>query len=123
MELKLKDGKYAAAPGGGMRCVSGVEELAQRAAMKLTARRGRFWPCPEYGSELYRLVGGEKPADMESTVRQYAEQALADEPGLALEKIVMEPSGSDSLMLRLVFKYTGECFEVKLNMEDGYEKA
>ncbi len=122
MELKLSDGKYIAAAGGGLKCVSGIEELAQRAAMKLSARKGRFWPCPEYGSELYRLLCGERPADMEAAVRRYAAEALADEP-LTIGKIELEKLGSDGLRITLHLTYTGGSFGLTLNMEDGYENA
>ena len=52
MELRLKDGKYDSI-GARLCTVSGAEELAQRVMMKLAARRGSFWPLPDYGSRLY----------------------------------------------------------------------
>lgn len=123
MELKLIDGKYTAAVGGGLKCVGGAQELAQRAAMKLSARKGSFWPCPSYGSELYRLLCGERPENMEAAVRRYAAEALADEPYLGIGSIELASLGTDGLRITLHLTYTGGSFELTLDMEDGYENA
>ena len=61
MELKLIDGDYAADASGGLATVSGIEELAQRVLMKLTARRGSFPLMPDYGSRLYTCPRSSPP--------------------------------------------------------------
>ena len=110
MELKLENGRYTAS-GGGIAVVSGAEELAQRITMKLAARRGKFWPMPDYGSRLYTLLSGVKPENRKSAIREFAAEALADEKGVKLEGIDMHAEG-DTLFLRLDFKYSGGEFSV-----------
>ena len=113
MEIKLSNGEYEASEHGGVITVSGAEELAQRVAMKLSARRGQFWPKPDYGSRLYSLTGSASPADRESTVRQCVAEALADEPGLRLRSVGIELVSEDSMRLRLGFEHTGDVFSVE----------
>ncbi len=105
MELKLENGDYIFS-GGGVKTVSGAEELAQRITMKLTARRGKFWPMADYGSRLYTLLGGVKPADRETAIREFVAEALADEENLSLDSIDMRIEG-DVLHLGLSFSCSG----------------
>ncbi len=86
MELKLTNGAYSASSAGGLAAVTGAEELAQRVAMKLTARRGGYAPWPNYGSRLYALTG-ERPDGLASQARQYVAEALSDEEGVAVEDV------------------------------------
>ena len=113
MEIKLSGGEYEASEHGGVRTVSGVEELAQRVAMKLSARRGQFWPKPDYGSRLYSLTGSASPSDRESTVRQCVAEALADEPWIKLRSVSIEILSEDSMRLRLGFEHTEDVFSVE----------
>ena len=50
MELMLRDGDYVRASGGGLKTVTGTEELLQRVLFQLSARRGSFPLLPEVGS-------------------------------------------------------------------------
>lgn len=109
MELRLKDGKYVSV-GARLDTVSGAHELAQRIAMKLAARRGSFWPLPDYGSRLYRLVNGERPGDRELAVRQYVAEALADEPDVALDSVSISYPEPDTMQLKLYFSWSGGKF-------------
>ncbi len=102
MELKLKDGRYLST-GARLCTVGGTEELAQRVMMKLEARRGSFWPDPEYGSRLYRLTCGEKPKDTELCVRQYVSEALSDEEGVELQSMSISYPTEDTMHLLLNF--------------------
>ncbi|MDO4815178.1 MAG: hypothetical protein Q4A83_01050 [Bacillota bacterium] len=111
MELKLENGKYIAR-NGGVATVKGAEELAQRITMKLAARRGKFWPMPDYGSRLYTLLQGVKPEDRKTAVREYVAEALADEQGISFDNISMEVSG-DTLVLKLDFTYSGGTLQVE----------
>jgi len=113
MELKTVNGDYEAGMNGGIKTVSGIEELAQRVIMKLSCRRGQFHPKPDYGSRLYKLTGSERPSDRETAVRQYVAEALADEAGLKLRAVDITAEDTDSLRLRLTFEYTGEEFSVE----------
>ncbi len=109
MELRLKDGKYDSI-GARLCTVSGAEELAQRVMMKLAARRGSFWPLPDYGSRLYRLVSGERPKDRELAVRQYVAEALSDESGVTLTDVQISYTSDDTMRLRLYFSWSGGSF-------------
>jgi len=111
MELKLVNGRYQETRGKLVE-VSGTEELAQRLMMKLTARRGAFWPLPEYGSRLYKLVQGERPADREAAIRLYVAEALADEPEAVLESVESEVLSNDSIALRLLFSYADSTLSI-----------
>lgn len=113
MELKLVNGNYESGAYGGIKTVSGMEELAQRVIMKLSCRRGQFRPKPDYGSRLYLLTQSERPADRRTAVRQYAAEALADEEGLKLSDTEISAVDCDSLRLRLTFEYTGNEFTVE----------
>lgn len=113
MELKLTDGKYST-KACVLETVSGYEELAQRIMMKLTARRGKFWPKPDYGSNLYKLINGEKPSNREQAVRQYVAEALADEPGVTLQAISIEELAPDTIFIKLDFAYSGSIFSVEI---------
>ena len=113
MELKLTDGKYTAR-ASYLDTVTGYEELAQRIMMKLTARKGKFWPKPDYGSNLYKLINGEKPSKRENAVRQYVAEALSDETGVELQSIKIEETASDAIFIRLDFSYSGSSFSVEI---------
>lgn len=112
MELKLKDGRYSAS-SGTLETVSGAEEVAQRISMKLAARRGSFWPMPNYGSRLYRLVSGEKPSNREIAVRQYVSEALSDEEGVSLNDVSVSYPQADTMKLILQFSWNGSGFSTE----------
>lgn len=93
MELKLVNGQYVPARHQGFARVEGLEELAQRIVMKLTARRGRFMPLPSYGSRLY-LLPTLKPSQRETAAWQYVVEALADESCVRLEQLEFNSEGN-----------------------------
>ena len=92
MELKLRDGRYAVSAAGVPETVRGAEEILQRAMMRLTARRGAFWPDPEYGSRLYTLPQL-KPAQRSAAAKLFVAEALAGEPELRVADVAYRPGG------------------------------
>ena len=82
MELRLVNGDYAVGEYHDFESVSGAGETAQRAMMKLAARRGGCAVLPEYGSRLYTLASV-KEIERDGCVRQFVAEAL-DGEGLAL---------------------------------------
>ena len=78
MELKLQDGRYALSAAGVPESVRGAEETLQRVLMRLTARRGAFWPDPEYGSRLYTLPQL-RPSRRAAAAKLFVAEALSDE--------------------------------------------
>ena len=90
MELKLQDGRYVFDRSGALQTVEGRDELLQRALMRLAARRGSFWPDPEYGSRLY-LLGRLKPAQRAAAAKLYAAEALKPETALRVGAVEYTP--------------------------------
>ena len=100
MELKLQNGDYLPEAGGGLRRVSGTEELAQRALMRLAARRGGFFHLPDYGSRLHTL-GRMKTSQREAAAWQYVLEALEPETEITLTALEYLPGEDGSASLRL----------------------
>lgn len=112
MELMVRDGDYVSDEQGGFCRAEGSQELLQRVLWKLSIPRGSFPPLPELGSELHKL-GRWKPSQRETLAKQYAVQALADEPELTVTEVQMDQDGA----LRVRLEWRGEM--VELTMELG----
>ncbi len=106
MELRLEDGRYVPTGHMALERVSGAEELLQRVIMKLRVPRGSFYPRPDYGSRLHRLYSV-KAAMRESFARQFIQEALADETGLALDFLEISYLAEDEMSISAVFTYDG----------------
>ena len=100
MELKLSSGDYVPDGTGCLRTVAGRDALIQRAVMRLTARRGGFLPLPEYGSRLYTLHRL-KPSERGAAARQFALDALEDEPEVSVGEVEYLPGGDGCAELRV----------------------
>lgn len=111
MELMVRDGDYVTDETGGLRRAEGSQELLQRVLWKLSIPRGSFPPLPELGSQLH-LLGRCKSAQRESMARQYAAQALADEPELTVTGAELGESGT----LRLDLEWRGESLELTMEL-------
>lgn len=115
MELKLQNGAYLMNAAGGFQTVSGNEELVQRALMRLTARRGGFYPLPDYGSRLYTLCRM-KPSERSAAARQFAVEALASEPRITVGEVEYLPGPENSAQLKLELICAGEHVSAVLNV-------
>lgn len=104
MELKLSGGSYVPRADGGLETVSGSEEAAQRVLMKLAARRGGFYPLPEYGSRLYTLCRL-KPSEREAAAGQLIAEALADEKDVRVLTAEYLPTGTEEAEIRLTLGF------------------
>ena len=113
MELKLVNGKYCADGANGLASVSGKEELAQRIAMKLTARRGAFPLMPDFGSRLY-LLGRTKKTEREIAARQYIAEALNGE-NIVLSNLNMEYEG-DKIRMDITFEDGGDRLQIDVTV-------
>ncbi len=114
MELMLRDGDYVRASGGGLKTVTGTEELLQRVLFQLSARRGSFPLLPEVGSRLWKLSGAPvaRRADL---AREYVAEALAGERDLEVTGVTLtEETGAARLEVRLNWKGTALSVEKKL---------
>ena len=108
----VRDGDYVTDENGTLRRAEGSQELLQRVLWKLSIPRGSFSPLPELGSELYQLSRC-KPSQRESMAKQYAAQALVDEPELTVTAAELGENGT----LKLWLEWRGE--ELTLTMELG----
>lgn len=112
MELKLQKGDYVPDGAGGLQRVDGAEALGQRVLFKLTARRGQFPFRADLGSRLWRL--GQVPAaQRQAAAQQYVAEALADEPGLRVERVTLR-SGDGGGTLAVELLAGGEALRVEL---------
>ena len=103
MALMLRDGDYVSDGKGGLRTVSGSEEVLDRVLWKLTVRRGSFPFLPELGSRLHLL--GQVPAGRRETLaRQYAAEALSDEELTVTGVSLSEEEGRTRLAVRMDWK-------------------
>lgn len=92
MGLSLRNGDYVPDGTGGLRRTEGREALLEQVLFRLTARRGTFPFLPELGSRLWQL--GQLPAARrQSAAEQYVAEALAAEPGLTVEQVILTESG------------------------------
>ena len=93
MGLSLRNGDYVPDGTGGLRRTEGREALLEQVLFRLTARRGTFPFLPELGSRLWQL--GQLPAARrQSAAEQYVAEALAAEPGLTVEQVILTESGT-----------------------------
>ncbi len=112
MELKLEQGNYV--PGEvGLEQVSGIEELAQRVLMRLTAPRGSFALLPNYGSRL-SMLPGIRPSHRESAALQFVAEALEEEVGLKLRSVeLLAPDGEEAGRLLVQLEYQGKPLQIE----------
>lgn len=97
MELKLKNGDYVKSRFGGVETLSGTEETVQRVLMRLTARRGSFYPLPEYGSELHKLCAMKK-SDRQACAGSFVYDALKAEPEVSVTDVSYTEDGDCALL-------------------------
>lgn len=114
MELILKNGDYVLREGGGFARAVGEEELLQRVLFKLTARRGAFPLLPALGSRIY-LLPRYKMSQWETVARQFAAEALADEPKLSVTGVTAARQ-ENAIRLEIALKYQGDPFSVTVEV-------
>lgn len=107
----VRDGDYVSDERGDFRRAEGSEELLQRVLWKLAIPQGSFPLLPELGSGLH-LLGRQKPSQRAGMARQYAAQALADEPELTVTGAELEGNS-----LRVLLEHRGETLELTMEIE------
>jgi len=114
MELTLQNGDYVSDGAGGLSRVQGREALLQRVLFRLTARRGTFPFWDSLGSRLWQL--GQLPASArQSAAKQYVAEALAEEPGVTVERVELRQTGDDA-QLTAELSYEGETLTVSVDI-------
>ena len=115
MGLSLRNGDYVPDGTGGLRRVEGREALLERVLFRLTARRGTFPFLPELGSRLWQL--GQLPAARrQSAAEQYVAEALAAEPRLTVEQVVLAESGGGRAQVTASLTWRGEALSVTVEV-------
>lgn len=100
---------------GGLRRTEGREALLEQVLFRLTARRGTFPFLPELGSRLWQL--GQLPAARrQSAAEQYVEEALAAEPGLTVEQVILTESGGGRAQVTVGLTWQGEALSVTVEV-------
>lgn len=115
MELKLENGQYTMHRSGAPETVQGVEELLQRALMRLAAKRGSFLPDPQYGSRLYQL-GTLKPSQRASAAKLYAAEALKAETKLSVGAVDYIPGPDGSAVVTVEVICAGTAAELSVTI-------
>ena len=115
MGLSLRNGDYVPDGTGGLRRAEGREALRERVLFRLTARRGTFPFLPELGSRLWQL--GQLPAARrQSAAEQYVAEALAAEPGLTVEQVILTESGGGRAQVTASLTWRGEALSVTVEV-------
>ena len=114
MEARIHNGDYIPDGLGGVVRCQGADALLERALFRLTARRGGLPPLPQLGSRLY-LLGREPAAQRLSAARQYAAEALAEEP-VAVTDVTLAPEGQDRIRMTVLLEYQGTELAVSLTV-------
>ena len=115
MGLSLRNGDYVPDGTGGLRRAEGQEALLERVLFRLTARRGTFPFLPELGSRLWQP--GRLPAvQRKSAAEQYVAEALAPEPGLAVEQVTLTESGGGRAQVTASMTWQGERLSVTVEV-------
>lgn len=111
MTLKIQNGDYVTDGCGGLERMEGTQALLQRVLFRLKARRGQFPFLETLGSRLWQLgqvSGGQRQAAAE----QYVAEALAEEPGVQVERVTIADSGSGGVTLTAELTWEGESLSV-----------
>ena len=114
MELEIKNGNYLPRQGGGFSTVDGQQETIQRIMMRLQARRGGFYPLPDFGSRLYTLIGM-KRSERDAAARQFVYEALEKEKAEILQ-VQCSELGSDSLLVKVWLDISGQRVELSMKI-------
>ena len=114
MEPRLKNGDYIPDGLGGVVRCEGAEALLERILFRLIARRGGLPLLPRLGSRLY-LLSREPASQRLSAARQYAAEALADEP-VRVTDVELTPGGDGCAYLTVWLDYQGTELSVALTV-------
>lgn len=106
MELKFDGGRYVRNGYGGFVTVSGSDELLQRALMRLSARRGSFFPLPDFGSELHKLLSMKK-SQRAAAAQRMVYEALEPEKDITASGVDYRETGDGSAAITVSLALPG----------------
>ena len=105
MDTLLKNADIALDARGRPTAVSGVDELLQRALVRLTVKKGTFLYDPELGSRLYTLRAG--GSNVQGTAESMVREALGPIRELTVESVEAAASRDQERMDIRVKLYAG----------------
>ena len=111
MTLKIQNGDYVTDGCGGLERMEGTQALLQRVLCRLKARRGQFPFLETLGSRLWQL-GQVSSGQRQAGAEQYVAEALAEEPGMQVERVTIADSGSGGVTLTAELTWEGESLSV-----------
>ena len=114
MELNLREGRYVSDDSGALGHVEGREEKLQRIFCRLSARRGGFFPMPDFGSKLHALFSL-KPSARPAAARQYVHEALEAED-VEVVSVDYVDKGDGSAVISVELELEGEGAELTVNI-------
>lgn len=116
MDCKLAAGDQATDSRGLPLTVTGLEEIAQQAAIRLTVRRGSLATLPTMGSQLHQLRRAGNAALQEDAVAAVRE-ALLPMGDVWAEEITARYEGAlDRLVLTLTLRVAQEALPLTLTI-------
>ena len=111
MTLKIQNGDYVTDGCGGLERVEGTQALLQRVLFRLKAHRGQFPFLETLGSRLWQL-GQVSSGQLQAAAEQYVAEALAEEPGVQVERVTIADNGSGGVTLTAELTWEGESLSV-----------
>ena len=114
METKLQNGDYVPDGLGGVVRCRGAEALLERVLFRLTARRGGLPLLPRLGSRLF-LLSREPAAQRLSAARQYAAEALAEEP-VTVTDVLLAPAGEGRVRVTVLLDCQGTALSASMDI-------
>ncbi len=116
MELKFDGGEYVKSGYGGFATVSGRDEALQRALMRLSARRGGFYPMPDFGSELHTLFSMKK-SQRPAAAQRMVYEALEPERDITAAGVDYRETGDGTAVVTVSLELAGlGCGEISVNI-------
>ncbi len=112
MDTLLSSGDIALDARGRPTVISGVDELLQRALIRLTVKKGSFVYDPELGSRLYTLRAGS--VNLQETAESMVREALSPLTELTVNSVETIP---DDALERLQIRVSLNAGGVKQELE------
>lgn len=115
MDTMLAGGDQYRDARGLPAAITGIQELIQRALIRLTVRKGSFALDPELGSELRRLRGGPSEA-LDRAALSYAQEALAPLSGqVSAVSATCRPQGQNSMLVDVCVAIDRAYYQLEVN--------
>ena len=114
MDTKLNNGGFVLNRRGLPYAITGAEELAQRAYIRLTVRRGSFPLDPQLGSDLHKLPRGDAQS-LSQLAADYVRQALAPLPAVTVKEFSCRyDSTTDAIVANITLGAAGQLYEMEV---------